>query len=73
MENVQMPDGRVGWTMGSRAYVKNAVKVVESLIAEDNPDAKLKSTAQNPVPSGYKPELDATPELNNELGLRFLK
>ena len=73
MEKVQMPDGRVEWTMGSRAYVKNAVKVVESLIAEDDPDAKLKSTAQNPFPTGYKPELDVTPELNDELGSRFLQ
>ena len=73
MEKVQMPDGRVGWAMGSRAYVKNAMKVIESLIAEDKPDAKLKSTARNPVPSGYKPELDVTPELNNELGSRFLQ
>ena len=52
MEKVQMPDGRVEWAMGSRAYVKNAVKVVESLIAEDNLDAKLKSTARNPFPTG---------------------
>ncbi len=28
-------------------------------------------TARNPFPSGYKPELDVTPELNNELGSRF--
>ena len=73
MEKVQMPDGRVEWSMGSRAYIKNAVKVVESLIAEDNPDAKLKSTARNPFPTGYKPELDVTPELNDELGSRFLQ
>ena len=63
----------VDWAMGSRAYVNNAVKVVESLIAEDNPDAKLKSTARNPFPTGYKPELDVTPELNDELGSRFLQ
>jgi hypothetical protein len=52
-------------------YVKNAIRVVEELIAEDDPKAKLKSTARNPFPSGYKPELDVTPELNNELGSRF--
>ena len=72
MEKVQTPDGRVEWAIGSRAYVKNAVKVVESLIAEDDPDAKLKSTARNPFPTRYKPELDVTPELNDELGSRFL-
>ena len=74
MEKVQMPDDRVEWAMGSRAYIKNAVKVVESLIADDDPDAKLKSTAQNPFPTGYKPELYVMPELNDELvGLRFLQ
>jgi hypothetical protein len=40
---------------------------------EDDPEAKLKSTARNPFPSGYKPELDVTPELNDELGSRFLQ
>ena len=47
--------------------------MVEALIAEDDPEAKLKSTARNPFPSGYKPELDVTPELNDELGSRFLQ
>ena len=59
--------------MGSKSHVKNAVKVVKALIAEDDPEAKLKSTARNPFPSGYKPELDVTPELNDELGSRFLQ
>jgi hypothetical protein len=40
---------------------------------EDDPKAKLKSTTRNPFPSGYKPELDVTPELNDELGSRFLQ
>jgi hypothetical protein len=73
MEKVQLPNGKVEWAMGSRTYVKNAVRVVESLIAEDDPEAKLKSTARNPFPTGYKPELDVTPELNEELGSRFLQ
>jgi hypothetical protein len=40
---------------------------------EDDPEAKLKSTARNPFPSAYKAELDVTPELNDELGSRFLQ
>jgi hypothetical protein len=60
--------------MGSKTYVKNAIRVVEAFITEDNFNAKLKSTARNPFPSGYKPELDVeTPELNDELGSRFLQ
>ena len=54
-------------------YVKNSVKVVEALLREDDPDAKLKSTANNPFPSGYKPELDVTPELNDHLTSRYLQ
>jgi len=73
MEKVQLPSGKTEWAMGSKTYVKNAVKVVESLIAEDDPEAKLKTTARNPFPSGYKPELDVTTELNDELGSRFLQ
>lgn len=73
MEKVQLPSGKTEWAMGSKTYVKNAVKVVESLIAEDDPEAKLKTTAKNPFPSGYKPELDVTTELNDELGSRFLQ
>ena len=73
MEKVQLPDGKVEWAMGSRSYVKNAIKVVEALVTEDDPNAKLTTTARNPFPTGYKPELDVTPELNDELGLQFLQ
>ena len=59
--------------MGSRTYVRNVVKVGESLIAEDDPETKLKSTARTPFPTRCKPKLDVTPELNGELGLRFLQ
>ena len=69
MEKVQLPNGKLEWSMGSKtAYVKNAVKVVEeALIAEDDPTATLKTTVRNPFSSGYKPELDTTPELNDEM------
>jgi hypothetical protein len=73
MEKVQLPNGKVKWAMGSKSYVRNAVKVVEALVAEDDPEAKRKTTARNPFPSGYKSELDVTPELNNDLGSRFLQ
>lgn len=56
MEKAQLPNGKVEWAMGSSGNVlKNSVKVGETLIAEDNPEAKLKTTARNPFPSGYKP------------------
>ena len=61
------------WAAASKTYVKNAIRVVEALITEDDDEAKLKLTARNPFPSGYKPKLDVAPELINELGLRFLQ
>ena len=72
MEKVKLPDDKVVWSMvGSKTYVKNAIRVVEALITEDDPEAKLKLTARNPSSSGYKPELDVTPELNNKLDRVF--
>jgi hypothetical protein len=29
MEKVQLPNGKVEWSMGSKTYVKNAIRVVE--------------------------------------------
>ena len=60
--------------MGSKTYyMKNAVGVVECLITDDDPDAKLKMTATLPFPSGYKPDRNITAELNDELGSGFLQ
>ena len=73
IERTQLPDGRSEWSMSSRTYVKNALKVVEALLQEEDSEAELKSTARNPFPSGYKPELDVTIELNDELASRFLQ
>ena len=45
MVKVQLPDVKVEWSMGSKKYIKNAMRVVEVLITEDDTEAKLKSTA----------------------------
>jgi hypothetical protein len=73
IERIQLRDGRTVWGMLSKTYMKNSIKVVEALLREDDPDAKLKSTARNPFPSGYKPELDVTSELNDHLTSRYLQ
>jgi hypothetical protein len=73
MEKVQLPDGRSEWAMTSRTYVKNAIKVVENLLAEDGEETRMKLAAKNPFPSGYRPELDATVELHDEMVSRFLQ
>jgi hypothetical protein len=53
----------------------HVIKVVESLLTEDELELKLKlkSTARNPFPSGYTPEVDVTTKYNNELSSRFLQ
>jgi hypothetical protein len=51
VEKVQLPNDKVEWSMGSKMYVKNVIRVVEALITEEDPVAKLKSTAWNPFPS----------------------
>ena len=73
IERTQLPNGKSEWGMSSRTYVKNALKVVEALLREDDPEAKLKSSARNPFPSGYKPELDITSKLGDELASQFLQ
>jgi hypothetical protein len=57
------PD-KVHWSMSSDAYLKRAVKEVEMKLAEIN--RKLPSRASTPMSSGYRPELDVTPELGPE-------
>ena len=55
-------NGRKVWTMTSRDYVKHAVKNVEDSLKKRG--MKLQSKASTPMGSGYKPELDASEELD---------
>lgn len=64
-------DGRKAWGMSSVKYVKNAVSTVENLLIEDGDNFHLKTTAREPLPVTYKPELDISPELNDPLTSRF--
>jgi hypothetical protein len=57
MEKVQLPNGKTEWAMSPKNYIKNAIKVVETMLVEDDDEMKLKSTAKNPFPNGYRPEL----------------
>ena len=53
--------------------VKNAVKIVESLLLEDGDNSRLRTTAPNPFPSGFQPELDVRNELHDGMLLRLLQ
>jgi hypothetical protein len=70
---IQLPDEREVWSTTPRAYVRNAIEVVEQLLVEDGEGYKLKSSVKNPFPTGYKLELDVTDELGNKLASRYLQ
>jgi hypothetical protein len=65
MEKVQLPVGKVEWSMGGKTYVKNVIRVVEAFITEDKPEAKLKSTARNPFPSDLRPSYRGNMVISN--------
>jgi hypothetical protein len=47
--------------------------VVERLLEEDGDGYTLKSNVKNPFPTGYKPELDVTDELDGDLVSHFMQ
>jgi hypothetical protein len=53
VEKVQMPDGREVWAMSPRNYVKNAIKTVEGLLAEDG-EARVCIEEQGKEPISYE-------------------
>ena len=57
-------DGFEGWTMSSEKYVKSAIENIEQTLAETNPH--LPTKCRTPLSSGYRPELDTSPELKTE-------
>ena len=57
-------DGFEGWTMTSEKYVKAAIENIEKTLAESN--QRLPTKCQTPLSSGYRPELDTSPELKTE-------
>jgi hypothetical protein len=60
IEKVELPNGQSEWGMTSRTYVKNAEKIAELLLLEDGDDSRLRTTARNPFPSGYRLHLHHT-------------
>jgi hypothetical protein len=70
---IQLPDGREVWLTSLRTYVKNSILVVERLLEEDGDGYVLKANARNPFPTGYKPEVDVTDELDQTMASRFMQ
>lgn len=61
---IQGENGTKAWTQSSTGYVREAVVAVENWLAERN--MQLPSRCDTPIPTGYRPELDTTPELDPE-------
>ena len=57
-------DGFEGWTMSSEKYVKAAIENIEQTLAKTSQCLPIK--CQTPLSSGYRPELDTSPELKTE-------
>ena len=57
-------DSRPKWAISSEQYVKEAVRLVKAWLEKRG--LWLKSKAPGVLPSGYQPELDGSPELDDE-------
>ena len=57
-------NGQSVWTMSSQEYVKNAIKTVQDQLKGQG--MKLPACATTPMSAGYYPEMDSSPELDQE-------
>ena len=57
-------DSHYTWAIGSKEYLIESLRIVKQTIEALN--LKLKSEVTSALPSGYKPELDASDDLDDE-------
>jgi hypothetical protein len=70
IEPYTLPDGTMQWSMSARNYVKEAIKNVKSMLAQE--DRTLpKNKHSSALPSNYRPELDVSKELEPEMASRY--
>jgi hypothetical protein len=76
IDKVQLTDGTVAWSMSSHEYLDNSIKNLEiQLEKEGVPPLKTygKRNGDRPFPASYRPEIDTSPELGDELSSRYLQ
>ena len=61
-----LPNGVRAWGMSSSKYIQSAVRNVKDYLAKKYPGRAWIKRATAPLPSGYEPDLDVTPELDAE-------
>ncbi|EJK65517.1 hypothetical protein THAOC_13609, partial [Thalassiosira oceanica] len=77
MKKIPSPDGeREYWSMDSEKFISNAVETVSKILAEDGRELLPKRMKKNrrfnsPLHVNYKPELDKTPECNEDEASRY--
>ena len=76
MDKVQLEDGRVLWSMASYDYVKSSIANLEKTLEKEGSRPLRtygKRAGERPFPVDYRPEVDVSPELGDELGNRYLQ
>src|SRR5210317_481488 len=61
------------WAIGSKAYLVEALRVVKQRISQKKYNLQLKRKVSAPLPSGYKPELDGTKEVDDETAIVYMQ
>lgn len=67
----QLPDGRWVWSISANDYVKSAVKNLRETLKSEGRDLPMKD-AERPFPKSYRPELDMSPMLDDEMANRYM-
>jgi hypothetical protein len=76
IDKVQTTDGNIAWSMSSHEYLTNAIKNLETQLEKEGvPPLKTygKRNGDRPFPASYRPEIDTSPELGEELANRYLQ
>jgi hypothetical protein len=69
IKRVQLPDGTMAWSIGADEYVDNALVTVKATL--ESKGMKLKGKASKPLPNGYRPEMDVSPDCNAVMTQRY--
>ena len=71
IERVQTEDGSIVWSLSCHDYLSNAIKQVQTELAQKNVILKEFGTGLRPYRASYRPEMDITPTLDKEGTNRF--
>src|SRR5210317_776314 len=61
------------WTIGSKAHLVEALRVVKQRIAGKKYHLQLQKKVKTVLPSGYKPELDGSKEVDDETAIVYMQ